>query len=356
MSLLERARDEGTPLIDGDQVTFVWYGEGAEPAPYLIGDFNNWDYEHNPIQLKQVEPDVWAHTLTLPSDAYIEYTYILPPDERLSDPFNPHVVWNGYDSINYVFLMPDCDMTDLVARQKGVTRGKVTKHLLEAGITVANNPREVRLYAPPVDQPVPLVVVWDGLDYLRRAYLTNIVDNLIAQGRIQPIALAMVANGDEARMVEYGLNDVTLTFVLRYVIPLAKQEMNLIDTKTHPGSYGVLGASMGGLMALWAGVRLPDVFGKVISQSGAFDIDSEKREMVIDKLIKVGEGKSIKIWQDVGTIEWLLAGNRKMHQLLVDQGYDVTYHEYSGGHNYTMWANSVWRGLETTFGVDNAKS
>ncbi|MBK9747975.1 MAG: hypothetical protein IPO91_14515 [Chloroflexi bacterium] len=137
MTWLERARDEGTPLIDGDQVTFVWYGEGAEPAPILVGDFNDWDGAGRPIRLEQVEPDVWAHTLTLPADAYIEYAYMLSREERLADPFNPHVVWNGMDAVNHVFIMPECDLTDLVARKKGVQRGTVTRHLVEAGSTVA---------------------------------------------------------------------------------------------------------------------------------------------------------------------------------------------------------------------------
>jgi len=351
MTLLERAREEGTPLIDGDQVTFVWYGEGAEPAPLLVGDFNNWDFESQPVRLEQVEPDVWAHTLTLPLDAYIEYGYLLSREERLADPFNPHVVWNGMDSVNHVFIMPDCTLSTLVARKKNVPRGKLTRHLVEAGITVASAPREVYLYQPPdVAVPVPLVVVWDGPDYVRRAYLCNIVDNLIAQGRIQPIALALLGNGGAARMVEYTANDTTLYFATEYVLPLAQKELNLIDVKAQPGSYGVLGASMGGLMAFWAGMRMPEIFGKVISQSGAFGIAPDWREMLIDKLVKLGEGQSIKIWQDVGTLEWLLTRNRQMNQLLREHGYDVTYHEFSGGHNYTMWSSTVGRALEVLFG------
>ena len=349
MTLLERARAEGTPLIDGDQVTFVWYGNGAEPAPALIGDFNDWDFEGRGIQLEQVEPDVWAHTMTLPLDAYIEYCYMLAGDERLSDPFNPHMVWNGMDAVNHVFIMPDCEMTDLVARQKGVKRGRITKHALELGYMGAWSPRDLYLYQPPVDHPVPLVVVWDGPDYLRRAYLANIVDNLIAQERIEPVALALLANGREARMSEYFHNELTISSLVRIVIPFAQKHLNLIDYKDQPGSYGVLGASMGGLMALYTGIRFPFIFGKVISQSGAFDIQ-EGYEMVIDKLIKQGEGKSIKIWQDVGTLEWLLEGNRKMNRLLRDNGYDVTYREFQGGHNYTMWSDNVWRGLELVFG------
>ena len=60
---------------------------------------------------------------------------------------------------------------------------------------VVGGKRPVWLYQPPTPDPVPLVVVWDGGDYYRRGRLTQIVDNLIAQRRIRPIALALVENG-----------------------------------------------------------------------------------------------------------------------------------------------------------------
>ena len=54
------------------------------------------------------------------------------------------------------------------------------------------------------------------------------------------------------------------------VLPLAAERLRLLDARTLPGAYGVLGVSMGGLMALYLGLRLPQVFGRVLSQSGAF--------------------------------------------------------------------------------------
>ncbi|HEU5200205.1 MAG TPA: hypothetical protein VFU32_11240, partial [Ktedonobacterales bacterium] len=57
-ALLERARREGTPLIDGETVTFVWQGQDA---PQLIGDFNNWGWgPGKPLDLLQIGTEVWA--------------------------------------------------------------------------------------------------------------------------------------------------------------------------------------------------------------------------------------------------------------------------------------------------------
>jgi enterochelin esterase-like enzyme len=41
----------------------------------------------------------------------------------------------------------------------------------------------------------------------------------------------------------------------------------------------------------------------------------------------------------------LLQSNRKMHKLLEQKGYEVTYREYNGGHNYTSWRDDLWCGL-----------
>ncbi len=60
---------------------------------------------------------------------------------------------------------------------------------------------------------MPLLAVYDGLDYFRRGKLTEIVDNLIAAKRIRPVAIAFLQNGgQQARMVEYGCSQTTLGF------------------------------------------------------------------------------------------------------------------------------------------------
>jgi hypothetical protein len=66
--LLERARTEGTPLIEGEAVTFIWQGE---QAPYLIADFLDW--EADPRPLERLAEQVWVYSTTLRQDAYIEY-------------------------------------------------------------------------------------------------------------------------------------------------------------------------------------------------------------------------------------------------------------------------------------------
>jgi enterochelin esterase family protein len=340
--LLQRARTEGTPIVDGEHVTFVF--EGRKP-PVLRGDFNDWSTDQAPSWRRR-RGGFWTANMSFPEDAYIEYVF--GPDEaRLFDPYNPRLVSNGVGQFNNYFHMPSAVPTLLVHRRRGLPQGRVTRHLVPAEEWAVGRERAVYLYAPPVSTPVPLVVVYDGPDYLRRARLPVILDNLIAQQRIRPIALAMVANGGRARSVEYACNDSTLMFLLEAILPLASQELNLLDPATHLGAYGVLGASMGGLMALFTGLRLPDLFGRVLSQSGAFHF--EDYETVPGTLVRHRISPGLRIWMDVGRYEWLLDSNRRMASLLEENGYAVTYQEANAGHNYTSWRNTVGRGLETLF-------
>ena len=102
-------------------------------------------------------------------------------------------------------------------------------------------------------------------------------------------------------------------------------------------------------MALYAGLRAPETFGSVISQSGAFGLPGS-RESVVSYLARALPRRLRRVWLDVGHLERLAPGNRRLRALLRARGYDVSYREYHGGHNWTAWRDDVWRGLEAVFG------
>ncbi len=347
---LARAQTEGTPVIDDNTATFVW--QGGDP-PLLRGDWNDWD-EASPLPWQRVKGargkpaagPVWTAALELAPDAYMEYC--LGTDEaRLVDPFSPRRIANGMGQYNHWFYMPQGGPTPLALRQRNVPHGEIIRLDLPTQLMVAGQQRRLILYRPPVAGPVPLLLVYDGPDYFRRASLATVVDNLIAQQRIRPIALAMIANGRSARMAEYGSSDGTLAFVHEVLLPAASQHLDLIDITKQPGVFGVMGASMGGLMALVTGLRLPHIFGRVLSQSGAYHLGELPTAAV--ELVEHGPSRPLRIWLDVGRYEELLDSNRRMAALLHGRGYDVAYREYNAGHNYIAWRDDLWRGLEALF-------
>lgn len=345
-ALLQRAAREGTPLIDGDRATFVWQGERA---PRLLGDFGPALWVDCEPKLEQVAPGVWTCAVTLAMDAYVEYVYLLDGGQ-VPDPFNARRVTNGLGGMHQYFYMPGGGPTELARWHRGVARGTVTRLSVEGGHRVAGGKRDVYLYQPVGEGPWPLLVVLDGQDYLKRARLTRIVDNLIAQGRIAPLAMALVAHGGHTRFLEYAGNESTVAFLVECVLPRARERLDLLDAGATPGQYGVMGASLGGLMAAYVGLRAPETFGRVLSQSGSFDRMVTGRESVVLDLVRAGRGKTTRLWLDVGRYERLLESNRRLHVQLRMNGYDATLREYNGGHNYPSWRDDVWRGLEALFG------
>jgi enterochelin esterase-like enzyme len=339
--LLAMARTSGNPVIGNETVTFLWQGK---TAPQLIDDLHNW--EEAPQSMQRVGSELWAYSMPLASDAYLEYAFVdTNSGERLPDPLNRNTVWNGVNAYNHFFYMPQAGPSPLARPLRGADKGTVTRYQVPTRDFATGPERAVYLYQPAVKIPVPLLVVYDGSDYYRRSKLNIIVDNLIASKRVHPFAMAMVNNGGAARTLEYSCSEATIEFVFECVIPIAQE--NLILTPPGGEPYGILGASMGGLMALYTGMRLPKVFGKVLSQSGAFEY--LEHEYVVMDLVRYAPPPDIEIWMDVGRYEVLLHSNRQMYATLKEKQFNVRYHEFSGGHNHTTWRDDIWRGLEALF-------
>ncbi len=331
----------GNPVIEGKTATFIWQGR---TAPRLVDDIHNW--EEDPQTMQRIAPGLWSFSMRLVSDAYIEYGFLDPKDgARIADPLNHKRVENGVNEYNHFFYMPRGEPTPLLVRKPRVPGGKLARYQVPTREYVVGPQRSVILYQPPVKEPVPLMVVYDGVDFLKRANLNVIVDNLIAQKRVRPFAIAMIKDGGLARNLEYACSDSTIGFVLDCVIPLAKENLTL--TPPGKGNYAIMGASMGGLMALYTGMRLPKLFGKVVSQSGAF-MFSEPEPVVVD-LVRHDGPADLDIWMDAGRYEPLLKNNRQLYALLTRKNYKAKYHEFSGGHNYSSWRNDIRLGLENLF-------
>lgn len=337
--------DRNTPIIEGTQVTFTW--EGEKP-PRLLGDKWGWDADGEGVELTRVGKRLWGFTDTLPVNAYVEYHFLLD-GEHVLDARNPRKCANGLGGYNNYFYMPKAIQSEWTLYNKKIKHGSVTRHRLEAEPLITPPRRDVWLYQPVTEQAVPLLVVLDGRDYYQRGKICVTVDNLIAAGKIEPIALAMVDCSPTARFLEYACSDLTVGFLWKHVLPLARKNLQLINEKKHPGAHGIMGSSMGGLMSVFAAARLPQVFGKALSQSGAFEI-WDQRPLVWDVIEK--NKPSIQIWLDNGKLDFLFRENLRFKRFLTDLDFPFGYQEYCGGHNQTSWRNALWKGLSYLFPGD----
>lgn len=346
---IQQLEKRGNPLIEGNRASIYWRGS---VSPDLRCDLTNWE-DGEAVQLIKVKKNLWFHEFELPADAYIEYAFFRD-GKRVPDPLNPKVTPNGLGAINHFFGMPDYKPTEWIQHNPNIPHGKVFSARLPTENYLDGSWRKAYFYQPPVDKPVPLIVVYDGREYHFRARLTEMLDNLIAANRIEPVALAMVENSENNRSLEYSCSESCLLFVGHILLPFASQRLNLLNLQDHPGTYGIVGASLGGLMAFYTALRFPNIFGNALLQSGAFSIHNY--DYVVWDLVKNLRKNQLNIWMDCGKYEMLREVNRNMSAVLEKRGCKFIYHEYSGGHNFPSWRDDLPHGLEHLFGIKPGQS
>src|SRR6266540_7174384 len=243
---VQRALESGNPIVHGNRATFMWEGDSA---PHLVSDVTGWDGEYKPKLFKRLAAPlksapaktVWSCSLTVPRDAYVEYAFYDPTTQKnFLDPLNRHTVSNGMGSRNNFFYMPETMPSPFSMRRADVRTGTLTRQRVDTDFLQDDSERDVYLYKPPTSAAVPLLIVYDGYEYMNRGKLATIVDNLIADERIRPIAIAFLQNGKSRRGVEYLCSDATIAWLDHEILPLARKHLKLLNIDEQPGAYGVL--------------------------------------------------------------------------------------------------------------------
>src|SRR5690242_3770916 len=96
----------GTPMIEGPQVNFIYYGPQASDVQ-LTGEFNQWAHTGQAIPMARLGASgFFYHTLQLNEPARLEYKFIVDGEWQL-DPFCPNQVDNGLGESNSYFVVGD---------------------------------------------------------------------------------------------------------------------------------------------------------------------------------------------------------------------------------------------------------
>lgn len=364
----EAALARGNPIEDDGGATFVWTGD--EPPPIVVGSWCDWDPRRGLALEPAPEGDAWFGWVALPNDAYVEYV-LLRDGARIADPLNPNRVRNGVGGRNNRFWMPGARRRAEALHARRLPRGSagsVARGKLRLS-WMAAPPRERRLdlYRPAASllggtdaHDLPLLVVLDGADYLDRGRLHRTLDALLADGRMAPVAAAFIDNAGPARGTEYAANDFSVAVLADEVVPAAEHRLALHPQRrpAAPGRATILGSSMGGLMALHAATRRPEVFGAAICQSTSAMVEPEDFpedwggpvvRLTTIALIESTPPQPIRLWLDVGELEGLARANDRLAGLLERRGYDGTYRRYPGGHDQASWAESLVDALPAMF-------
>src|SRR5512146_22309 len=265
---LQVLRALGTPMIDGSAVTFVYHDPQARRVA-VAGEFNQWDRTGELAAMEQIDNSgIFHHTLNLSQPARLQYKFIVDGEWRL-DPLCPNVIDNGVAGRNSYFVVGEFREPPELDVVEGIPHGRVEE--FEFASERLGNRRAVYVYLPPGydadGEPLPALYVHDGGEYLSRARLPVVLDNLIHAGEVAPLIAVMADPVD--RMTEYMMNEGYANFVCSELVPHIDSHFR---TRASAEGRGVMGASLGGLVSVYLALERPDLFCRVASQSGAFFI------------------------------------------------------------------------------------
>ena len=341
------------PLVEPGHVTFVYRGQAEEV--YL----RRWIAGLSTAQ--SLEPlegsDLWALTMELPEKSRFEYKFEVVANGKRQlvlddlngvlahDPFGANSVCQGHG-----YERPGWTLHDPAARSGTLATLKFASRSFQ-------DTRELEIYLPARfrrSRAYPLLVVHDGLDYLRYADLKNVLDNLIHRLEIPAMIVALTQSPD--RLVEYMGDERHARFLSEDLLSAVAAKFPLLDDRN---ARGLVGASLGGVAALHAASRYPRTYGQLLLQSGAFafsDLGHHKKGPVFDPVVRfVNEYRNDpfalaeKIYMSCGMYESLIYENRSLVPLLQDQGMQVFFEEARDAHNWENWRDRLRQGLTWLF-------
>lgn len=277
-------------------------------------------------------------------DARLDY-HLLVDGVDIGDPRNPRRTPSGYGP-RAELRMPGYSEPEIWITRPDVAHGTVKAF---PGFTSQRYPttRTVWVYTPPgydASQRYPSVYFHDGGDYLEFGSAAATFDNLIADGAIPPLIGVFVdPSAEHGRGVDYDLNADYRAFICDELVPWVDQRY---ATAASPEQRVIVGASFGGLIALFIAHGRPDLFGLVSSQSGFVSRNDATMTSAFANVAPL----PLKIHLIIGTYEThigpferdaaeanFLESNRVFRDVLARQDYQHAYAEYHDGHAWAMW-------------------
>jgi len=378
------------PLVEpvaGDErrlwVTYVWRGDGETRRVDMTGGLPTGDDFTKPLA-RLLDTDLWYRTERLPNDARFTYSFFLNLDkprpgdkdamqklftQLRRDPFNPRTFVSPPNSA--IVELPAAPPQPWLKRASSLPQGEIKPHKIKSEIL--KEERAVRIYTPPgydpKGKPCGLLIYFDGEAVPFAVPLPTILDNLIDAKKIPPMVAVMV-NSQTTRERDLACSETFADFLAKELVGFARANYNV---SADPSQTVVSGFSLGGLAAAYCGMRHPEVFGNVLSQSGSFWYYAGWKQSadLFEKDYFTGSGwltrqfaKSprlpLRFFMEVGALEQgipisMVLENRRLHDVLVAKGYPVTYSEYNGGHSMLSWRGSVADGLIVLIGKQPEK-
>jgi len=350
-----RDKTDPMPVVNPDKtVTFRYYAPGADTVQ-VNGDFLS--EKERPALMKNNGNGLWEFTTSAPVQPEIyTYSYIVD-NQKVLDPLNMFV-WRNISDLYNIFIIPG-ERTENY-QIKDVPHGTVSAVWYNSPSLQMN--RRMVVYTPAGYEKgrgkYPVLYLLHGMGGDETAWLdfgraAQILDNLIAQGKAEPMIVVM-PNGNpsqEAAPLEnsngYNLPlfylpktmDGTFEESFKDIVSYVDRTYRTVRKKS---GRAIAGLSMGGFHSLYISANYPELFGAVGLFSPAVSVQEESKDNNIYRDIDLKwkaqmEKNHPLYWIGIGKVDPLYNDVASLRKKFDICGYPYTYYESGGGHVWTCW-------------------
>lgn len=376
VAMAQQALWGGAPVVspevhDNNTVTFRLKVPKAEKVQ-VTGDFLPTQKIKTPFgefdgpgvaDLTEGKDGVWEFTTPEPLQPEL-YSYSFIVDGlKITDPSNVYMI-RDVSSVTNVFIIGG-GRADLYKVNK-VPHGTVSRMWYDS--PSLGMERRLTVYTPAgyetSGKRYPVFYLLHGMGGDEEAWIAlgrtaQILDNLIAQGKAEPMIVVMT-NGNAAQEAAPGESSLgfaapnmqlpkTMEGSFETAFPdVVKFIDKRFRTVANKRGRAIAGLSMGGFHSMHISKQYPDMFNYVGLFSAAImpnkDVQSPVYNDVEGKLKVQFDKKPALYWIAIGKTDFLYKANEEYRKLLDAKGYPYTYYETGEGH---IWKN--WRIYLTEF-------
>lgn len=376
LTFAQQALWGGAPVVspeihDNNTVTFRLKAPKAVKVQ-ITGDFLPTQKISTPMgefdgpglaDLKEGKDGVWEFTTPTPLQPEL-YSYSFMVDGlRMMDPSNVYAI-RDVATVTNVFIIGG-ERADLYKVNK-VPHGTVRRMWYNS--PTLDMDRRLTVYTPAgyetSGKSYPVFYLLHGMGGDEEAWIalgrtSQILDNLIAQGKAKPMIVVMT-NGNAAQEAAPGESSLNYTapsmqlpktmegsFETAFPDVVKFIDKNYRTIKSKQGR-AIAGLSMGGFHSMHISKQYPDMFNYVGLFSAAIMPDKNVKSPIYEDIegkLKVQFAKKPALyWIGIGNTDFLYKANEEYRKMLDEKGYKYTYYETGEGH---IWKN--WRIYLTEF-------
>lgn len=300
---------------------------------------------------------VWEYTTPEPLKPELYGYTFLVDGLKINDPSNVYMI-RDVATITNVFIIGG-ERADLY-KVNDVPHGTVSKVWYDSPSLGMD--RRLTIYTPAgyetSGKRYPVFYLLHGMGGDENAWselgrATQILDNLIAQGKAEPMIVVMT-NGNAALEAAPGESSLGWEKQPTFQLPKTMEgsfEMHFPEvvkfvdkhyrTKANKKSRAIAGLSMGGFHSLHISKQYPDMFNYVGLFSAAImpgkNATSPVYQDMEGKLATQFAKKPALYWIAIGKTDFLYKANVEYRKLLDEKGYPYEYFENEDGHIWRNW-------------------